>query len=344
MQILSCRFWVVLLFSFIALESHGSLADGPVQTFLGPGGQQYAHEGFSHWESGTREERYHVFEPDLPVATSSRFVVFLHDWMNSSPEYYKGWIRHLTRKGWVVVFPRYQGQSSSEKYWLFNAVRSVKDYQQQAFDRGIPAIDTSSFSIIGHGSGAILAANMAATSDYFGLPNVGVLFVVMPHQRNLKIQNLSGISSETLMAVVTGDQVSEENELVARDIFYAADRVRTSNKIHLTAISDYYGQPPLIADERAPLSPEKPLFERFIIQNRHRFLSTFTNKFSASHLRGMHIDAFDWFVCFRVFDALSDQAYSQNYFDVLTDNPELRFMGYWSDGRRLKELLPTKRP
>lgn len=321
------------------------LPQGPVQTLHGPGGKLYAHEDLTHWENGLAEERYHVFEPAKPAAKTARFVVFLHDWLATDPDNYMGWIRHLTRQGWVVLFPRYQGQGEVEKTWLFHAIRSVKDYQQKAFAKDSPKINQQKFAIIGHGAGAVLAANMAATSRYFGLPDPAALFILMPHKRTLNFQNLSGIQPETKMIILTGDKVSVHNELTARNIFYNANRVPTSNKMHLTVLSDYQGQPPLIADEYAPLSPERPIYERILVKRRYEFINSFKNRAAARWLRTRHIDAFDWYACFRVFDALADSAYNQpTELEVLRDNPELRFMGYWSDGKRLKGLIPTNRP
>jgi pimeloyl-ACP methyl ester carboxylesterase len=344
---LHCKAVLLLLFLTVLCSgtSGAELPAGPVQTLLGPGGRLYKHEGFSHWENGKAQDRYHVFTPSGPVPARAGFVVLLHDWFSADPGFYSGLIRHLTRQGWIVVFPLYQGTGSPDKVWHINVARSVKDFLLQQFARKEITVDNAGFMIIGHGAGAVMAANLAATCDYFDLPRPAGLMIVTPHRRSLKLLDLSGISREARMLVITGDAVEESNEAAAREIFYAADRVRSDNKAFVTVLSDYYGQPPLVADELAALSPEKPEFERLVVQRRHEFVNLFREKFHAPTLRTVHIDAYDWFVVFRLFDALGETIFAGNTtLDVFKNSPELRFMGYWSDGKKLKGIIITDRP
>ncbi len=339
----------VLLLSFILLAPiwlfARQLPAGPVQPTLGPGGTEYQHAGFSWWQNGVSEEQYFVFEPNQPAAKKPGLVIFLHDWMASDPGYYMAWIRHLCRKGWVVLFPRYQGTGEVEKTWLFHIARSAKDYLLENFRQNRVDLDKEKFAIIGHGAGAVLGANLAAADSYFGLPRCKALFILMPHRKNLKIYDLSAISRDASMMIITGDRMDEANENTAREIFYAADRVKTGNKIYISVWSDFYGHPPMVADELAPFAPELPQFERWVIKHRYDYLQLAKDKFHAHTIRTSPLDAFDWFVSFRLFDALSGQVFSKKSdFNPLKDSAELRFMGYWSDGRRLKGLIGGNRP
>jgi pimeloyl-ACP methyl ester carboxylesterase len=318
---------------------------GPVQPTLGPGSRQYEHAAISHWQSGISEELYYVFEPDQPRPEKAGLVLFLHDWLASDPGYYMAWIRHLCRKGWVVVFPRYQGSGELEKTWLFHAVRSTKDFLMTNFKKNGIEIDSNKFAVIGHGAGAILAANLAATDRYFGLPRCNALFIITPHKKNLKLFKLSSISKDAKMVVLTGDRVDLSNEHMAREIFYAADRIKTRNKIYVTVYSDYYGQPPLVADEAAAFAPEKPAYERFVIRHRNTFIKLAKDSFHAPTLRTSPVDAFDYFATFRLFDALAESAFAgQARLNIFKDNAELRFMGYWSDGKKLRGMIADDRP
>ncbi len=338
-------FLLALAFLPAGYVQGNELPAGPVQSMLGPGGRLYGHGGFTHWEAGIAHERYQVFEPALPAAVKAGVVVLLHDWMTTSPEYYLGQIRHLCRSGWVVVFPRYQGSGQFTRFLHTNTVRSIKDFLQQAFARQQVEIDRDRFAIIGHGAGAVLAANVAASSDYFGLPVPLALMLVMPQQRTLKLLDLTGISRRTRMILISGDKVKEEVAQVAREIFYAADRVKTDNKAFITALSDFYGQPPMVADELAPLTPELPEYERFIVENRYDFINLFREKFHANSLRIRHIDAFDWNGTFRLFDALTHAVFGLDTdLTAFKKSPELRFLGYWSDGRKLNGLIVGDRP
>jgi acetyl esterase/lipase len=343
-QISASVLMLFFVFSPFMLEAKKPFA-GPVQPSYGAGSRDYPHADISHWQQGVSEEVYYVFEPAEPKPEKAGFIIFLHDWLASDPGYYMSWIRHLCRKGWIVVFPRYQGSGEIEKTWLFHAVRSAKDFLIKNFQRDDIEIDRDKFALIGHGAGAILAANMAATDSYFGLPRAKAIFIITPHKKNIKLFQLSSISKEAKMIVLTGDKVKEENEHTARQIFYAADRITTANKNYITVYSDYYGQPPLVADEAAAFAPELPEYERSVIKHRNVFIKLAKDKFHAPTIRTSPVDAFDWFATFRIFDALSEITFSgQSDLNVLKDNPELRFMGYWSDGRRLKGLISDPRP
>lgn len=339
---------LILLFSSLSSSSlcARALVSGPVQPTLGPGGSQYAHEKINVWQSGISEEQYWVFEPDSPKPKKPGLVIFLHDWLASDPGYYMAWIRHLCRKGWVVLFPKYQGSGELDKTWFFHVARSAKDFLMQNFKRKSLELDREKFAIIGHGAGAILASNLAAADSYFGLPRIKALFLLMPHQKTLKLYDLSAISRDAKMIIVTGDRMHERNEETAREIFYAADRIKTRNKIYVSVWSDFYGHPPLVADELAPFAPELPEFERLVVRYRYDFLKLAKDRFHAHTIRTSPVDAFDWFVSFRLFDALAQSAFSTQKPELnpLKDSAELRFMGYWSDGRKLKGLIGGDRP
>ncbi|PKL45828.1 MAG: hypothetical protein CVV41_02155 [Candidatus Riflebacteria bacterium HGW-Riflebacteria-1] len=345
MRIITAAFVMAFLLStLLPAYATGKLYYGPVQPTEGPGGAMYQHASLTTWERGINHERYQVFEPSGPSLEKADLVILLHDWLAEDPEYYMGLIRHLCRSGKVVLFPRFQGTGAFDEDYHSNIVRTVKDFLLQSFARSGTQIDRDHVSMIGHGAGGVLAANVAATTDYFGLPGFAALMIVTPHQRSLKLLDLTGISRETRMVIISGDRVDPVNDQTARDIFYAADRVKSSNKVFITVLSDFYGQPPLIADEVAPLSPERPIYERLLVKRRYEYVKTFHERYVARSLRTQHIDAFDWFAIFRVFDALQYSFINQTGLNIFKNTAELRFMGYWSDGKKLKGLIVTDRP
>ncbi|PKL46879.1 MAG: hypothetical protein CVV42_14970 [Candidatus Riflebacteria bacterium HGW-Riflebacteria-2] len=335
---------LLLLTASTQTNAAGELRYGPVQPTEGPGGTIYQHESMTAWQRGINHERYQVFEPAGPALEQAGLVILLHDWLTEDPEYYMGLIRHLCRRGKVVLFPRFQGTGALDKDYHSNIVRSIKDFLLQSFARKGTQIDRNRVALLGHGAGAVLAANVAASADYFGLPAPASLMIITPHQRSLKLLDLTGISRKTKMVVISGDKADPINDQMAREIYYAANRIKSDNKIFITVLSDYYGQPPLIADELAPLSPERPLYERLVVRRRHEFVNSFRARSAAGTLRTHHIDAFDWFAMFRVFDALEQTLIGQTSLNIFKNTPELRFMGYWSDGRKLKGLIVTDRP
>ena len=340
-----------LIIAFIIVFSCSSvyakkLKYGPVQEFAGPGGREYQHKSFTTWESGIfPHERYMVFEPAEPTPEKAGLVLIIHDLLNPSPLSYMGQIRHLCRKGWIVLFPYYQGTDQLEKHFMFNIIRSTKDFLRKSFDRNKMQVDHTKFAIFGHGAGAVLAANTAATYDYFGLPVPKVLLISMPNRDYIKMLDLNGISRETRMAVITGDRVPEEDAVAASEIFYTAKRVKTVNKIFISIQSDYYGQPPLIGNRAAALSPEYPPKHKVILERRNEYLHAFKSKHLAQYIKADDIENFDWKVDFRVFDMLAIAAFNLNSdLKPMKSSEEFRSMGYWSDGRKVKPLIVTDRP
>ncbi|MGI6446296.1 MAG: hypothetical protein ACOX2I_11480 [Candidatus Ozemobacteraceae bacterium] len=320
-------------------------ARGPVQSIDGPGGSFYAHESITHWESGKNHERYQVFEPASPSVKKAGFVLMIHDRMTPDPEFYLGQIRHLCRKGWIVLFPFYQGTNQFERHYMFNVIRSTKDFMLKIFARGKIELDTSKFAITGVGCGAVLAVNTAACADYFGLPKPLAIMPVMPEHGFFKLLDLTGISRESRLLIISGDKAAPPNAQLAHDIFYTADRVKINNKALVYVLSDYYGQPPLMADQLSPLSPEKPNYEKFLVANRNTFIKAYKDEFSAPYTQGKPIDAYDWKVTYRLFDVLTDLTFNHNT-DLahLKKSKDLKNMGYWSDGKKLKNLIITDRP
>ena len=105
-------------------------------------------------------------------------------------------------------------------------------------------------------------------------------------------------------------------------IFYGADSIPLENKDFVIVQSDEYGTPDLIADHFAPGNPENP------------------------RLRGKgETDALDYYGYWKLFDGLYNAAFYEEFREYALGNmPEQRFMGCWSDGTPIKELIITDKP
>lgn len=320
-------------------------ARGPVQSFMGPGGSDYKHGSFSVWQKGKNQDQYYVFEPDRPKAAQGRFVLFIHDRMATEPGHYMGQIEHMCKNGWVVVFPKYQGTNQKEKHYMFNVIRSVKDFLLENFARQEIEVNRESFAIVGIGSGAVLGVNVAATADYFGLPKPLLIMPIMPEQGFLKPLNLGGISKKARLVIITGDRVEPLDAELAHNMFYTANRVNIKNKALVYVVSDFYGQPPLIADKLSAFSPRDKEYEKITVDKRNDFLNIFKDKRLAKYTRSFGIDCFDWYVTYRLFDLASHLVFEQNSdLKFLKKSPDVNDMGYWSDGRKVKGFKITDRP
>ncbi len=65
----------------------------------------------------------------------------------------------------------------------------------------------------------------------------------------------------------------------------------------------------------------------------------------APYIKSKEIENFDWKADFRVFDMLTIAAFNLNSdLTPMKKSQELRSMGYWSDGKKVKPLIVTDRP
>ena len=185
-------------------------------------------------------------------------------------------------------------------------------------------------TLVGHSLGGAIAADMAALASEAGLPVPRAVMVVQPgrglggrRSPFFPAADLRKIPPQTYMLVVVGDEDRVVRRTEARKIFYGASRVPPERKDFVVVRSDRHGQPPLVADHFSPCS----------------FLGPRRRRPSAG------TDALDFYAYWKLFDALTDLAfYGKNRAFALGNTPQQRFMGRWSDGVPVAELLVTDKP
>lgn len=292
----------------------------PEQPNDGPGGSNYSHDGVlkTRYRWGARQ--FWIFEPTDPKPESAPLIVFNHGWSAIFPYFYRAWIDHIVRRGNIVVFPRYQrGLFFGFKFFSSNAIKAVKAAisELQNGDHVAPELDK--FAITGHSLGGGITANMAALAHEVDLPIPKAIMPVQPAFPVSEQVNLSKISNETLMLVVIGeDDTVIENES-PKTIFYGSDQIPLDKKDFIIQVTDTYGEPDLVADHLAPVC--------------------------ISDVSHPTVDAMDFYSTWKLFDALTDFAfYGINGEYCLGNTTEQRFMGLWSDGTPVKELIVTDTP
>jgi len=290
----------------------------PTQPTSGPGGSDYSHATVkqSRYKLGARQ--YWIFEPDSPKPESAPLIVFNHGWSAFYPVFYIEWINHIVKKGNIVVYPRYQlSFSIGFKQFTSNAITAVKDAlkELETGDHVSPELDK--FAIVGHSLGGGITAYMAALANESGLPIPKAIMPVQPAIPFGPSADLSKIPSETLMVVVVGQDDTVVGDKSGKTIFYESTQIPLSQKDFVIQITDKYGKPDLVADHVAPLCLP--------------FLNA--------------VDAMDYYSTWKLFDALTDYAfYGINGEYCLGNTSQQRFMGLWSDGTPVKELVVTDTP
>ena len=102
-------------------------------------------------------------------------------------------------------------------------------------------------------------------------------------------------------------------------VFIKTNQIPIENKDFVIQISDDYGYPPLTATHNAPAC-----------EYNNSILS---------------IDSMDYYSTWKLFDALIDYAfYGINEQYCLGNTTEQRYMGQWSDGTLVNELIISDNP
>jgi len=321
-------FIIALLFTFLLilpLTSSAIIAlddpTQPEQPTSGPGGSDYPHHGVEKYRYGYGGNRYWIFEPKVPKPDSAPLIVFNHGWCALHPFFYSEWIHHIVKRGNIVVYPQYQkGFFRETDKYTSNAINAVKDAIEilQNGKHVTPELDK--FAITGHSVGGGLTANMAALALDEGLPFPKAIMPVQPAimaDRYEERVNFSDIPADTLMLVVVGEDDIAVGNGSGKIIFNNATQIPLSNKDFIIQVTDTYGEPDILANHIAPVC--------------FPFFGT--------------VDAMDYYSTWKLFDALTDYAfYDINKEYCLGNTPEQRFMGLWSDGTPVNELIVTDYP
>ena len=313
-------FGVILFFLGVAVQPSVALDEPtpPNQPSNGPGGSEYFHDTVRITRNKFGARQYWIFEPDNPRPESAPLIVFIHGGGAILPIIYLDWIYHIVKKGNILVYPRYQFRLTGKFTNFFETtIQTVKDaiLELQKGGHVMPSLDN--FAIVGHSIGGGMSAYMAAVAEDFNLPVPKVIMPVQPSVPSSNIVDLNKISNKTLMLVITGEDDKHVGNKSAKMIFYNTTNIPTSQKDFIIQRTDRYGNPDLIANHFAPVC--LPFFNM--------------------------VNAMDYYSTWKLFDALTDYAfYGINKEYCLGNTYEQRFMGFWSDGTSVKELLITDNP
>ncbi len=356
-------------------------ATQPDQPVTGPGGSEYKNASVSQHSYSSGDLEYWLFEPRDPQPKSAPVVIFNHGWGAMTPGVYQAWIDHIVKRGNIVIYPRYQASlKTPTRNFLTNAVAATKqalDKLQNEPGHTKPMLDK--VAVVGHSAGGQTAANMAAVAADSGLPPLKAIMCVQPgkswnlaHRIGIPILDLSRVPADTLLVTVVGDKDTIVKDIDAKRIFTETINVPKKNKAYVILVSDNHGNPPLTANHFAPCAPCAPLPRsqsdrsqnsdpdplsspddepshtgpiRALIRERLRQrLAAQTNSHGESEaVRGLN--ALDFYGTWKLFDALCDAAfYDRNRQYALGDTPQQRYMGKWSDGVPVKELIVKDNP
>jgi pimeloyl-ACP methyl ester carboxylesterase len=320
----------------------------PAQPEKGFGGAEYAHASLRVETLGAGDAQVRVFMPAEPVpASPAPLVVFLHGWAAMEPHPYGAWIRHLVRRGSVVLYPRYQAGLGTMQ-WSFTPgmVAGVRAGLERLGKDDAVRVDRARVAVVGHSMGAVLSVQYAAVAATEGLPAAKAVFCIEPgsaEQWNPRmafpLADPSAIPKETLVLVAAGDRDTFVGEAMAKKIWGQLGHIPAANKDYVLFRSDDRGRPALVADHFFPLAPDASILSPAAGSGESKPSGRPMNAARAG------IDALDHRGAWRLFDALMHAAFTgEGREQCLGGTAAQKDLGAWSDGTPVKALAVTDEP
>ncbi len=347
LQLMKARIGIISLCCVapMILASRPLMADSvrpPAQPADGPGGARAAHASVISHVYGQGGTQYWVYEPDAPRPDLAPVVIFIHGWSAMNPAIYGAWIDHIVKRGNIVIFPKYQATMlTSPRDFTPNAIAAIQDaLKRLQSEPGHVKPDLARMAAVGHSVGGLLVANVAALASESGLPQIKAVMSTEPGKTVtgdgrtfVPLADMSKLPASTLLLAVAGDHDTLVGKSDALRIFHESTTIPPENKNFVLVQSDSHGMPALVANHLAPVAPD-------LAYNT----SSGNGPSSRPALRnpGMMLDAIDYYAFWKLFDGLCDAAFHGTDREfALGDTPQQRYMGKWSDGTPVKELVVT---
>jgi hypothetical protein len=196
--------------------------------------------------------RYWVYEPAEPRPDSAPVVVYLHGFGVFEPSLYDAQLRHLSRKGYVVVFPLY-GYFDLESYEA--DARAAIAAALVELETGPEHVrPNGQLAYAAHSLGAVLAVRLAAN---------GALEPKLPPPAGLVLHDpagserasydvskgaLASIPKSTRLLVIQAEASVDQPNSDAVSLFLQTESIPSEHKNLLRVYSDTHGTPTLLSD------------------------------------------------------------------------------------------------
>jgi pimeloyl-ACP methyl ester carboxylesterase len=234
----------------------------PAQPTSGPGGSNYPHAGYTVTPGGTGNDAWYVFEPATPKPASAPVAVMLHGFGEfTGRDAMAGFIEHTVRKGYVVVYPRWQtdvlnpGDIGGRMTAARNGITGGLAWLQASATRVQPQLNKVNY--FGWSYGGIIVTNLANRYGTLGLPVPRSLMLVEPHdgfsEGDLD-DALSGIPATTILTCYVSDNIRPADPIGCKTIFPLIGHIANDRKDYVTFHDDLRGYPALVASHQSVCS------------------------------------------------------------------------------------------
>lgn len=363
---------LVVITATLAGVAGAFAATPPAQPGKGPGGADYVATEVVKRAVGRASAATYVFHAAGTPAEPRPVVVFVHGWGATNPQAYGGWINHLARKGYLVLFPRFQEVNRTRPAdATTTAVALLKEAFAALANDEQARPDLGKVAFVGHLAGAAIAVNLAAIAKSEGLPTPDLVYALMPggiasdaKSRGVVLANLADIDPSTMIITVIGDRDAAASDRASKRILREAENVPANKKLFVRALSDDHGFPTLAATLSSPgaanpafdaaqikLPPDPPRDSKAPRDRGFRWSAdmalTGEQTVLANQLNAAGTDTLDYLAYWKTFDMALEAAFSGKDAQALRDQASFVDMGRWSDGwpvRRLATETPRSEP
>jgi len=309
-------------------------ASPPGPPLDGFGGMAYVHDSVRWTSYAEEQDGFWLFEPASPRPDSAPVVVFTHGYGAINPMVYGGWIRHLVRRGAVVIFPRYQQNllvPGAGKFAENVATGIRQGLDTLMYGPGRVRPDTSQMLFIGHSYGGAISAFLGVHYADYQLPQPKALLLCAPGTGPLtatRLDSYEGLPADLQLVIVS----STEDRVVTEDFQYRIfeTAVQTPQRVFIRQFADPYGAPVISAQHNECYSLDEA------------FDSGLRNGTVQRGLVNAKTDAVDYFGYWKLGDALLAQLqHNPAAIDSMVDTTWIQSLGVWSDGTPIRSLEVT---
>ncbi|MCB0706299.1 MAG: hypothetical protein KDC34_13365 [Saprospiraceae bacterium] len=304
--------------------------DFPEQPATGPGGMEYVHEELTFQDFAHKPDGYWLFEPAAPVPDSAHVIVFVHGYGGYNPMVYGAWIRHLVRKGNIVIYPRYQRNMVFPRPNKFadNVARAIADARQELENGDHVKPIWEDFAMVGHSYGGVIISDLLINSESYGIPAPDAAMICSSGTSWLKggrLENYGDMPADVNLVIFVSENDGVVGEDFSRKVFDEA--VNTPSRIMLIQSADSHGDQAILDGHNQPYALDEA------------FDSGVRNYTAKKALRIASIDPVDYNGYWKVFDTLVSCTRSGEFcHEAFCACPDQIELGNWSDGTPIKEL------
>jgi hypothetical protein len=305
----------------------GAQVTQPAQPTSGPGSSDLPHRDWRESSGGSGADAWYVFEPTEPRPDSAPLAIVMHGYFEfEGYDSMYEFIRHTVLSGSIVVYPRWQTGEVEPCPGPFDpepcldaavaGIEAALTHLRADDSRVQPDLDRTSY--FGFSFGGILTANMTNRWQDRGLPEPRAIFLDDMHDSGLDgpgepslDDSMAGIPSDVLLECHVGAEgvIAEDPTGGCNALFPLLDHIPTSNKAIVLTRPDDHGEPALSSAHGVCAAPAD------------------------------RADAYDWGVCWKVWDALrsgADEGRIPRH--AIGDDPDHASVGAWSDGTPIAPL------